>query len=257
MARHTPRRSSWSSSLRRSGSSTPADVDNPLLLPALHRDARGVLGRARSRAAAWRARSTSLQVLVMGYACGLLLAAVLTTLAVSTRIGTDFLSTLTAMFNPLPAIALLPLALLVVRTGRRSLVFVIVHSVLWAVALNTHSGFTVGRVRRCAWRARITDCAGLSLCDADPDAGGVSVDHDRPENRLGVCLAHADRGRTGVRRPARAPADSAGSSSRTATSSRRRGVRGPAHGDPDRPVRRERHLPHARERTVRRWGMQS
>ncbi len=65
-----------------------------------------------------------------------------TTLAVSTRIGTDLLSTLTAMFNPLPAIALLPLALLWFGLGAKSLVFVIIHSVLWAVALNTHSGFT-------------------------------------------------------------------------------------------------------------------
>src|SRR5262249_43496853 len=45
------------------------------------------------------------------------------------------------MFNPLPAIALLPLALLWFGLGAKSLIFVIIHSVLWAVALNTHSGF--------------------------------------------------------------------------------------------------------------------
>src|ERR1700682_5380340 len=83
----------------------------------------------------------SLRVLGMGYATGLVAAGVFTTLAVSTRVGTDFLSTLTAMFNPLPAIALLPLALLWFGLGAISIVFVIVHSVLWAVALNTHSGF--------------------------------------------------------------------------------------------------------------------
>lgn len=85
---------------------------------------------------------TSLQVLLMGYAAGLALAAIFTTIAVSTRVGTDLLSTLTAMFNPLPAIALLPLALLWFGLGYKSLVFVIIHSVLWAVALNTHSGFS-------------------------------------------------------------------------------------------------------------------
>ena len=83
----------------------------------------------------------SLQTLLIGYAAGLTIAGVFTTLAVSTRVGTDFLSTLTAMFNPLPAIALLPLALLWFGLGAKSLVFVIIHSVLWAVALNTHSGF--------------------------------------------------------------------------------------------------------------------
>ncbi len=83
----------------------------------------------------------SLKVLLTGYALGLFIAGVFTTIAVSTRIGTDLLSTLTAMFNPLPAIALLPLALLWFGLGTPSLVFVIVHSVLWAVALNTHTGF--------------------------------------------------------------------------------------------------------------------
>src|SRR5512140_2886198 len=78
----------------------------------------------------------------MGYAAGVSLAAILTTFAVSTRIGTDFLSTLTAMFNPLPAIALLPLALLWFGLGNPSLIFVLIHSVLWPVSLNTHSGFT-------------------------------------------------------------------------------------------------------------------
>jgi ABC-type nitrate/sulfonate/bicarbonate transport system permease component len=78
----------------------------------------------------------------MGYAAGITIAALLTALAVSSRIGTDLLETLTSMFNPLPAIALLPLALLWFGLGNPSLIFVMVHSVLWAVALNTHSGFT-------------------------------------------------------------------------------------------------------------------
>ncbi len=84
---------------------------------------------------------TSLRTLVIGYAFGLVLAAVMTTFAVASGIGTRILSTLTAMFNPLPAIALLPLALIWFGLGTPSLVFVIVHSVLWAVALNTLSGF--------------------------------------------------------------------------------------------------------------------
>ncbi len=83
----------------------------------------------------------SLQVLAQGYLIGVLLAFGLTTLAVSTQTGRDLLSTLTAMFNPLPAIALLPLALLWFGLGAASLIFVLVHSVLWPVALNTYAGF--------------------------------------------------------------------------------------------------------------------
>ena len=84
---------------------------------------------------------SSIKVLLMGYAAGVTLAAILTGLAITTRIGTDFLETLTSMFNPLPAIALLPLSLIWFGLGNGSLVFVLVHSVTWAIALNTHSGF--------------------------------------------------------------------------------------------------------------------
>ncbi|MCE4226923.1 ABC transporter permease [Methylobacterium sp. C25] len=83
----------------------------------------------------------SLKVLLMGYAVGVVLATILTGIAIASRIGTDLLETLTSMFNPLPAIALLPLALIWFGLGNGSLVFVLVHSVTWAIALNTHSGF--------------------------------------------------------------------------------------------------------------------
>ncbi len=84
---------------------------------------------------------TSLRTLAIGYALGLALATIMTTFAVASGIGTRVLSTLTAMFNPLPAIALLPLALIWFGLGTPSFVFVIVHSVLWAVSLNTLIGF--------------------------------------------------------------------------------------------------------------------
>jgi len=95
----------------------------------------------------------SLTVLVKGYLIGILLAFGLTTLAVSTQLGRDLLSTLTAMFNPLPAIALLPLSLLWFGLGENSLIFVLVHSVLWALALNTYAGFLgVSETQRMAGR---------------------------------------------------------------------------------------------------------
>jgi NitT/TauT family transport system permease protein len=83
----------------------------------------------------------SIKVLLVGYAGGVAIAALLTTFATITRIGAEFLETLTAMFNPLPAIALLPLALLWFGLTPLSLSFVLIHSVLWPMALNTHSGF--------------------------------------------------------------------------------------------------------------------
>ncbi|MBX5067316.1 ABC transporter permease [Rhizobium lentis] len=83
----------------------------------------------------------SLRTLVTGYGIGIVLAALLTTLAIGSRLGADLLETLTSMFNPLPAIALLPLALIWFGLGSGSVIFVLVHSVLWAIALNTHAGF--------------------------------------------------------------------------------------------------------------------
>ena len=95
----------------------------------------------------------SLTVLIKGYLIGIVLAFGLTTLAVSTQLGRDLLSTLTAMFNPLPAIALLPLSLLWFGLGENSLIFVLVHSVLWALALNTYAGFLgVSETQRMAGR---------------------------------------------------------------------------------------------------------
>ena len=85
--------------------------------------------------------ANSVRVLFQGYAIGLLLALLLSTIAMATRLGNDLLESLTSMFNPLPAIALLPLALIWFGLGDKSIIFVLVHSVLWAVALNTHSGF--------------------------------------------------------------------------------------------------------------------
>ncbi|MFE8148573.1 ABC transporter permease subunit [Brenneria goodwinii] len=83
----------------------------------------------------------SLSTLLKGYFIGSLLALGLSALAVSTRTGRDLLATLTSMFNPLPAIALLPLALLWFGLGEKSLIFVLIHSVMWPMALNTYSGF--------------------------------------------------------------------------------------------------------------------
>ncbi|KXJ66445.1 ABC transporter permease [Achromobacter xylosoxidans] len=115
-------------------------TDNDLLLPGALQTAQAFVEGVTSGELLARA-GQSMRVLVQGYLAGVVLAFVLTTLAVSTRFGRDLLSTLTAMFNPLPAIALLPLALLWFGLGEGSLVFVLIHSVLWALALNMYAGF--------------------------------------------------------------------------------------------------------------------
>ncbi len=115
-------------------------LDNPLLVPTLTDTAQAWWDAVLSGVLPERVWA-SLQVLAVGFSTGVALAFVLTVLAITTRLGTDFLELMTAMLNPLPAIALLPLALIWFGLGLGSLVFVLVHSVLWAVALNAHAGF--------------------------------------------------------------------------------------------------------------------
>jgi NitT/TauT family transport system permease protein len=88
-----------------------------------------------------RAAAFTIKLLLRGYALGLALAALLTAFASLSRVGADLLELLAAMFNPLPSIALLPLALIWFGFGDGSVIFVLIHAVLWSVALNTHTGF--------------------------------------------------------------------------------------------------------------------
>lgn len=115
-------------------------TDNDLLLPSFLQTAVALWDGMLSGELPAKV-GVSLIVLLKGYVLGIVLAFGLTSLAVSTQFGRDLLGTLTSMFNPLPAIALLPLVLLWFGLGDNSLIFVLVHSVLWALALNTYAGF--------------------------------------------------------------------------------------------------------------------
>ena len=115
-------------------------LDNPLLVPTFNDTVTALWGGLKSGVIPDRTWTT-IVILFKGFAAGVFLAAVMTILAITTQVGTDFLETVTAMFSPLPAIALLPLALIWFGLGQGSLIFVMVHSVLWPLALNTHAGF--------------------------------------------------------------------------------------------------------------------
>jgi NitT/TauT family transport system permease protein len=115
-------------------------LNNPLLVPTFSATMQA-LWEAMVSGELFGKALNSVRLLLQGYALGLTLAVALTTFAMMTQVGNDLLETLTAMFNPLPAIALLPISLIWFGLGDKSIMFVLVHSVLWAVALNTHSGF--------------------------------------------------------------------------------------------------------------------
>jgi NitT/TauT family transport system permease protein len=115
-------------------------LNNPLLFPTFSATLTALWAAVVSGELP-RAAVHTLTLLMKGYLSGLALAVLLTAFASASRIGADLLELLTSMFNPLPSIALLPLALIWFGLGDGSVIFVLIHAVLWAVALNTFSGF--------------------------------------------------------------------------------------------------------------------
>jgi len=84
---------------------------------------------------------TTLKILFASMVIGMLVAAVLTTLATWTRFGEDLLILLTSMLNPLPSIAVLPLAILWFGLSTTALMVVIANSVVWPISINVSMGF--------------------------------------------------------------------------------------------------------------------
>lgn len=114
--------------------------DNALLFPSFL-ETLEALWQALTHGTLLSRIGTSIEVLLLGYSLAIALALVLTIIAVSSSFGADVLSTLVSMFNPLPALAILPLALLWFGLGLPGLMLVMVQSVVWTVAMNTFTGF--------------------------------------------------------------------------------------------------------------------
>jgi NitT/TauT family transport system permease protein len=83
----------------------------------------------------------TLQNLVAGMVIGALAGFVLASFAVFSKVGHDVLTVLSAIFNPLPSIAILPLAMLWFGLTPKSIVFVVALASVWPVAINTDTGF--------------------------------------------------------------------------------------------------------------------
>ena len=88
-----------------------------------------------------KATLLTLKILGLGMLIGMGVAAVLTTLATWTRLGDDVLVLLTSMLNPLPSIAILPLAILWFGLSETALILVIANAVTWPIAINVSTGF--------------------------------------------------------------------------------------------------------------------
>ena len=88
----------------------------------------------------------TVELLTLGMTIGIAGGLIMATLASLTPVGQDILSTLSSMLNPLPAIAILPLATIWLGLTPQALIVVLVHATLWPIAINTSTGFrTVNR----------------------------------------------------------------------------------------------------------------
>lgn len=83
----------------------------------------------------------TLRTLVIGTAVGMAIGLVLATMAVLWRAGHDLLTLLVSVLNPLPSIAILPLAMIWFGLTPTAIVVVILNSTVWPIALNADMGF--------------------------------------------------------------------------------------------------------------------
>ncbi|HTK06905.1 MAG TPA: ABC transporter permease [Ktedonobacteraceae bacterium] len=91
----------------------------------------------------------SLQNLAIGMALGIGIGMVLASLSTYSRFGRYLLTVLTAIFSPLPGIAILPLTMLWFGLSPAAIIFIVVFGSIWPISANTDTGFrTIGATPR-------------------------------------------------------------------------------------------------------------
>jgi NitT/TauT family transport system permease protein len=108
---------------------------------------------------------TTLRILAVGIGIGAIIALVLTAFAALSQVGEDLLRMLVSILNPLPGVAVLPLAMLWFGLNTNALLFVIANASAWPIAIALDTGFktvnptivAVGRNIGLSSRRLITD----------------------------------------------------------------------------------------------------
>jgi NitT/TauT family transport system permease protein len=84
---------------------------------------------------------TTLRLLLQGVGIGASVAVVLTAFATLSKFGEDVLLFLTAILNPLPGVAVLPIAMLIFGLNEDAILFVIANATIWPIAIALNTGF--------------------------------------------------------------------------------------------------------------------
>jgi len=87
------------------------------------------------------ATATTLRLLGEGVALGAAVAVVLTVFATLTQVGEDVLALLTAVLNPLPGVAVLPLAMVLIGLNESAIRLVVANATIWPLAIALTTGF--------------------------------------------------------------------------------------------------------------------
>jgi NitT/TauT family transport system permease protein len=115
-------------------------IFSPLLFPSLHSIAESLFKEIVNGEILIKS-GYSLYLIFIGIVISLFGAMILTALSSFSRNIRDLVESIVALVDPLPGIALLPLAILWFGIGEAAIIFVIVHSVLWPILLNIMAGF--------------------------------------------------------------------------------------------------------------------
>lgn len=82
----------------------------------------------------------SISFILKGLALGFLVACILVIFSLNNKYIESLSDTLASMLDPLPSLAILPIVILWFGTGKNSIIFIILHSVIWPVMVNIKSG---------------------------------------------------------------------------------------------------------------------
>jgi sulfonate transport system permease protein len=83
----------------------------------------------------------SLELIFTGILIGIILAFILTALCIISKRFNDIMDVVISIMHPLPGIALLPVVMLLAGLGAKSIIIIIVHSILWPLIVNALAGF--------------------------------------------------------------------------------------------------------------------
>ena len=113
---------------------------SPLIFPPLQ-SIFAALFKALNNGEILKETAFSLLLISKGLALGISLSALLAALSMASKIFGSLVETATEIAHPLPGIALLPIIILWLGTGENSIIFIIVHSIVWPLVLNISAGF--------------------------------------------------------------------------------------------------------------------